>query len=153
MRLAGLGLRTGTYWRGHLPASLHGAEVAAHLAVEADQRGRSVWSPHCWITVLSWVLAPTVPGDDAGGTAAEGPQEGQHAGGQGRGSRGPVGWVWGQVGARFCRRASPGLHVLSRTRPPGHRRLPRRRLPPRAGPVTGRSGSAPVEAGLGRLGL
>src|SRR3954464_6355543 len=58
MRLAGLGLRTGTYWRGHLPASLHGAEVAAHRAVEADQRGRSVWSPHCWITVLSWVLAP-----------------------------------------------------------------------------------------------
>jgi hypothetical protein len=78
MRLAGLGLRTGTYWRGHLPASLHGAEVAAHRAVEADQRGRSVWSPHCWITVLSWVLAPTVPGDDAAGTAAEGPQEGQH---------------------------------------------------------------------------
>src|SRR3954447_13253386 len=78
MRLAGLGLRTGTCWRGHLPASLHGAEVAAHRAVEADQRGRSVWSPHCWITVLSWALAPTVPGDDAAGTAAEGPQEGQH---------------------------------------------------------------------------
>src|SRR3954462_8878469 len=78
MRLAGLGIRTGTYWRGHLPASLHGAEVAAHRAVEADQRGRSVWSPHCWITVLSWVHAPTVPGDDAAGTAAEGPQEGQH---------------------------------------------------------------------------
>jgi hypothetical protein len=35
-------------------------------------------SCHCWITVLSWVLAPTVPGDDAAGTAAEGPQEGQH---------------------------------------------------------------------------
>ncbi|MFL6069736.1 MAG: hypothetical protein ACJ72Y_00450, partial [Actinomycetes bacterium] len=69
MRLAGLGLRTGTYWRGHLPASLHGAEVAAHLAVEADQRGRSVWSPRCWITVLSWGRAPTVPGDDAAGTA------------------------------------------------------------------------------------
>jgi hypothetical protein len=75
---AGPGLRAGANRRGDLQASLSGAKVAAHQAVEADQRGRSGPAPPCWITALSSVLALTVRSDDAAGTASQRLQEGQH---------------------------------------------------------------------------
>src|SRR4051794_19489429 len=67
MLLAGSGFRAGAQRRGNLQASLSRAGVAAHRAVEADQRERSVGSPHCWIAVplaeLAWRI--WVGGGDA----------------------------------------------------------------------------------------